>query len=78
MPTVTIATKAFVSLADSAAEVLGYEDLPVVVVGHPVTALPREAVHAMAEAALPEVVQGLSQSASATASTAGPRSPEVH
>jgi hypothetical protein len=52
-------TQAFVSLAPKAARVLGYSELPVVVVGHPVTTLSVEAVHAMAERALPELLAGL-------------------
>jgi hypothetical protein len=39
--------------------VLGHEELPVVVVGHPVATLAAAAVRAMAERALPEVVRGL-------------------
>jgi hypothetical protein len=51
------------NLAGSAASALGMRDLPVVVVDHPVATLPREAVHALADRALPEVVRGLSRSA---------------
>ncbi len=55
-------TRAFVNLAGSAASALGVRDLPVVVVEHPVATLPREAVYALAERALPEVVRGLTRS----------------
>ena len=47
------------SLADSAKKVLGRSDLPVVIVDHPVATLPTEAVCAMAERALPDVLGAL-------------------
>ncbi len=54
-------TRAFLSLAPKTASVLGYPELPLVVVGHPVTTLTVEAVHAMAERALPDVLAGLTR-----------------
>jgi len=56
-----VVTQAFTSLAERASKVLGHEELPVVVVGHPVATLAADAVRAMAERALPEVVRGLTQ-----------------
>ena len=57
IPTVSIVTEAFTSLAKSAAKSYGYPDLPMVVVPHPFETLPREEVRRIADAKFEEIVR---------------------
>lgn len=57
VPTVTVVTSQFESLAKSAARSLGYPDLPMVVVPHPFETLPDDEILRTAEQKLPELIE---------------------
>ena len=57
----TVITSAFVAAARARGKVLGMPHHPFVVVEHPLASRTPEQVRAMAEAALEEVVRGLTQ-----------------
>ncbi len=57
IPTVSLVTEEFKSLADTAARALGYPDLPMVVVPHPFELLPVEDIERLAEEKFQEIVQ---------------------
>jgi len=57
---VTVVTEEFHPLAKSAAESLGFPDLPMVVVPHPFETKPIEEVRALAEEKFDEIIQKLS------------------
>lgn len=57
IPTVTVVTEEFKQLAETAAQGLGYPDLPMVVVPHPFATLPIEDVERLAEEKFQEIIQ---------------------
>lgn len=63
IPTVTVVTSVFTSLAEEQARVLGVPDLSVVVVGHPVATLSADEVAAMADRAYDQIVSSLTAQA---------------
>ncbi len=56
IPTVTVVTEKFVSLAKASASSMGYPDLPLVVVPHPFETLSRERLQSLAEEKVEECV----------------------
>ena len=56
LPTVTIVTEQFVSLARSLSRSMGYPDLPMVVVPHPFETLPHDRIRRIAEEKFDEIV----------------------
>jgi len=65
VPTVTVVTEKFVSLAKASASAMGYRDLPLLVVPHPFETLSRERLHAIAEEKADECVALLTRKGSA-------------
>lgn len=63
VPTVTLVTEQFVSLARAAAKSLGYPDIPLVVVPHPFETMPRDQVRALAEQKYDEIVGKVTKTA---------------
>lgn len=61
VPTVSVVTEQFVSLAKNSAKAMGYPDLPMIVVPHPFETLPREQIRQLAEEKVEELVQKISQ-----------------
>lgn len=63
IPTVTVVTEKFVSLAKASARALGYPDLPLVVVPHPFETLPRERLRELAEQKVEECIARVCEAA---------------
>ena len=61
IPTVTICTEAFISLAREESRNLGMPDLPIVIIPHPLGGLKENQVSERAQEALDQVVVGLTR-----------------
>lgn len=64
MPTVTIVTEQFVSLAKSAARAKGLDDLRMVVVPHPFETLPRDRIREIAREKASEIIAAITKAES--------------
>ncbi len=61
MPTVTVVTDKFVSLARASAKALGYPDLPLLIVPHPFETLSTERLHEIAREKVLECISLVSR-----------------
>ncbi len=57
VPTVTVVTEKFISLAKASAKSLGYPDLPSLIVPHPFETLSPERLHEIADQKIDECVR---------------------